>query len=71
MFGGILSNYRLPEPMLYGCEVEHKLAKWASCHDDLSLHAELAVRTFEPEQRLIYEEILAAAIHKTAPLYIH
>ena len=63
-YGKTLSDYGLPEPMSYSHEVEHELAKWASHHDDLSLRAELAARTFEPEQRLIYEEILAAVIEK-------
>jgi|SRR5882762_6152221 len=54
----------LPEPMSYGREVEHELAKWASYCDDLSRHAEAAARTFELEQRLIYEEIIAAVIDK-------
>lgn len=63
-YGKTLSDYGLPEPMSYGREVEHELAKWASYRDDLSQRAELAARTFEPEQILIYEEIIAAVLEK-------
>jgi hypothetical protein len=68
-YGKTLSNYGLPEPMSYGHEVEHELAKWALDCDGLSLHADAAADTFNPEQRLIYDEIIAAVI-KGQPLRI-
>ena len=61
-YGKTLSDYGLPEPMSYGREVEHELAKWALDRDGLSLHADAAANTFNPEQRLIYDEIIAAVI---------
>ena len=61
-YGKTLSGYGLLELMSYGCEVEHELAKWALDHDGLSLQADAAADTFNPEQRLIYDEIIAAVI---------
>jgi hypothetical protein len=61
-YGKTLSDYGLPEPMSYGREVEHELAKWALDSDGLSLHADAAADTFDPEQRLIYDEIIATVI---------
>ena len=62
-------TYGLPEPMSYGHEVEHKLAKWASYCDDLSQCAELAVRTFEPVQIPIYEEIIVLCLKNSPFVY--
>src|ERR1700683_2795142 len=55
--------------MSYGREVEHELAKWASDCDGLSLHADAAADCFNPEQRLIYDKIIAAVI-EVLPLHI-
>jgi hypothetical protein len=68
-YGKTLSDYSLPEPMSYGREVEHELAKWASDRDGLSLRADLAAGTFEPEQRHIYDLIVDAII-ENQPLWI-
>jgi hypothetical protein len=48
-YGKTLSDYGLPEPMSYGREVEHELAKWALDHDGLFLHADAAANTFNFE----------------------
>ena len=61
-YGKTLSDYGLPEPMSYGREVEHELAKWSSDRDGLSLRADAAARTFNPEQRFIYDQIVTAVI---------
>ena len=65
-YGKTLSDYGLPEPISYSREVEHELEKWASDRDDLSLHADLAARSFNPEQRDIYDLIIAAVIENKA-----
>ena len=57
-----LSDYGLPEPMSYGREVEHELAKWSSDRDGLSLRADAAANTFNQEQRFIYDLIITAVV---------
>jgi hypothetical protein len=68
-YGKTLSDYGLPEPISYGREVEHELAKWASDRDGLAIRADTAARTFNVEQRLIYDLIIAAVI-ENQPLRI-
>ena len=67
-YGKTLSDYGLPEPMSYGCEVEHELAKWSSDHDGLSLHADAAANTFNQEQRFIYDLIITAVVENQSLL---
>jgi hypothetical protein len=61
-YGKTFGGYGLPEPMSYGHEVEHELAKWVLYHDGFSLHADAAADTFNPKQRLIHDKIIAAVI---------
>ena len=61
-YGKTLGDYGLPEPMSYGREVEHEYAKWSADCEGLSLHADNAVKSFNPEQRLIYDLIITAVI---------
>jgi chromosomal replication initiation ATPase DnaA len=61
-YGKTFSDYGLPEPMSYSCEVEHELVKWASDHNHLSLRADNAADTFNPEQRFIYDIVITSAI---------
>ena len=67
-YGKTLSDYGLPEPMSYGHEVEHELAKWSSDHDGLSLHADAAANTFNQEQRFIYDLIITAVVENQSLL---
>jgi chromosomal replication initiation ATPase DnaA len=55
--------------MSYGREVEHELVKWAPHRDYLSVRADNAADTFNPEQRQIYDQIIAAVI-QNQPLRI-
>jgi len=68
-YGKTLSDYSLPEPMSYGREVEHELAKWASDREGLSIHADATANSFNPEQRYIYDQIITAVIDNQ-PLHI-
>src|ERR1700683_4368371 len=61
--------FSLRDPHRDGREVEHELAKWALDRDGLSLHADTAADNFNPEKRLIYDEIIAAVI-EGQPLWI-
>ena len=68
-YGKTLSDYGLPEPMSYGCEVEHELANWASDREGLSARADTAGNSLNVEQRHIYNQIIAAVI-ENQPLHI-
>jgi hypothetical protein len=61
-YGKTLSDYGLPEPMSYGHEVVHELAKWSSDRDGLSLCADAAANNFNQEQRFIYDLIITAVV---------
>jgi PIF1-like helicase len=59
-YGKTLSDYGLPEPISYGREVEHELARWNVNPTALATEADATYDIFNTEQRIIYDTIVGA-----------
>jgi hypothetical protein len=65
--GKSLADYGLPDAELHSLEVEHELMRWCSNCEALAQRADIAYANLNPEQRLIFDEIMYA-VHNNLPL---
>ena len=59
-YGRRLSDYQLPEPIIYGRELEHEMGRWAAQSLQLARRSDDAFQKFNEEQRHVFNEIIFA-----------
>jgi hypothetical protein len=68
-YGKHLSDFQLPKPATYGCEIEHELQRWAPFAEVLARRAHDTYQSFNPKQKQIFDEILFA-VTENQPLLL-
>jgi hypothetical protein len=67
--GRTLDDFGLPQPTIFSSEVEHELERWGAMSRDLNERASRNERRLNPEQRVIYEDIVNTILNEEQGLW--